>query len=70
MCPVRKSKNICMYNELYGMKITNKAVKCIGIYIDHDKEECYAKNWKYITILRNFLNPGKKENSRYLVNHA
>ena len=37
-----------MYNELYGIKITNKAVKCLGIYIGHDKEECYAKNWMKI----------------------
>ena len=30
-----------MYNELYGIKkITNIAVKCLGIYIGHDKEEC------------------------------
>ena len=37
-----------MYNELYGIKITNEAVKCLGIYIGHDKEECYAKNWMKI----------------------
>ena len=26
-------------------KVTNKAVKCLGMYIGHDKEECYNKNW-------------------------
>ena len=28
---VRKSKKT-MYNELYGLGITNKAVKCLGIH--------------------------------------
>ena len=29
--------------------MTNKAVKCnLGIYIGHDKEECYNKNWMKI----------------------
>ena len=37
-----------MYNEVYGIKITNIAVKCLGIYIGHDKEESYAKNWMKI----------------------
>ena len=55
-----------MYNGLYGIKITNKAVKCLvkclRIYIDHDKENATLKiGWKYITILRNFLNLGKKK---------
>ena len=27
------------YDEILGIKVTNKAVKCLGIYIGHDKEE-------------------------------
>ena len=57
-----------MYNELYGIKITSKAVKCLGIYIGHDKEECYANNW--MKIYHNIENLGKQENQCYLVNHA
>ena len=36
------------YDEILGIKVTNKAVKCLGIYIGHDKEECYNKNWMKI----------------------
>ena len=28
--------------------MTKKAVKCLGIYIGHEKEECYNKNWMKI----------------------
>ena len=34
-----------LYDELYGIKTTNKAVRCLGIFIGHDKVECYNKNW-------------------------
>lgn len=27
-----------MYDEINGVKATNKAVRCLGIYIGHDKE--------------------------------
>lgn len=37
-----------MYDEINGVKATNKAVRCLGIYIGHDKEECYNKNWMKI----------------------
>ena len=36
------------YDEILGIKVTNKAVKCLGFYIGHDKEECYNKNWMKI----------------------
>ena len=36
------------YDEILGIKVTNKAVKCLGIYIGQDKEECYNKNWMKI----------------------
>ncbi len=28
-----------------GIKFTNDAVRALGIYIGHDKEKCYEKNW-------------------------
>lgn len=37
-----------MYDEINGVKATNKAVRCLCIYIGHDKEECYNKNWMKI----------------------
>lgn len=27
------------------VKIANKAARCLGICIGHDKEECYNNNW-------------------------
>ena len=33
------------FNEIDGIKVNNSYVKCLGIYIGHDKEECYNKNW-------------------------
>ncbi len=32
-------------NEFYGIKFTNNAIRCLGIYLGHDKEQCYKKNW-------------------------
>ena len=31
-----------LYDELNGVRVTNGAVKCLGIYIGHDK---LIKNW-------------------------
>ena len=28
-----------------GINFTNKAVRCLGIYMGHDKDECHTKNW-------------------------
>lgn len=33
-----------VYDEINGVKATNKAVKCLVIYIGHDRKECYNKN--------------------------
>ena len=33
-----------LFDELNGIRVTNGAVKCLGIYIGPDKE-CYNKNW-------------------------
>ncbi len=29
-----------------GIKFTNKAIRCLGIYLGHDKNECDTKNWE------------------------
>ena len=34
-----------LYNELYGVKVSKKAIKVLGIYVGHDKCECNANNW-------------------------
>ena len=34
-----------LFDELNGIRVTNRAVKCHGIHIGHDKLECYNKNW-------------------------
>ena len=34
-----------LYNKLYGVKISKKSIKVLGIYVGHDKCECYANNW-------------------------
>ena len=34
-----------LFDELNGIRITNGAIKCLGIYIGHDKLDCYNKNW-------------------------
>ncbi len=32
-------------NSFQGVTFTNAAIRCLGIYVGHDKEECYSKNW-------------------------
>ncbi len=33
-------------NEHYGIKFTNDAVKCLGIYMGHNKADNHQKNWQ------------------------
>ena len=33
------------YDKLYDINITNAPAKCLGIYIGHDANQCYNKNW-------------------------
>ena len=33
------------YKDLYGIKVTNDAARCLGIYLGHNEEQCYIKNW-------------------------
>lgn len=36
------------FDNLKGIKVANQAVKCLGIFVGHDKIECYNKNWMKI----------------------
>ena len=36
------------FESIGGIKVTKKAVKCLGIYIGQDRIECYNKNWMKI----------------------
>ena len=36
------------YRNIEGINVTDKAVKCLGIYLGHDEIECYNKNWMTI----------------------
>lgn len=36
-----------LYDEFFGVEITNKAIGCLEMFIGHDKEECF-NNWMKI----------------------
>ncbi len=44
------------YDNICGIKTSNNAIRCLGIYKGHNKIECYNKNWtdKYNQIQRLF----------------
>ncbi len=47
-------------NIFEGIKFTNKAIRCLGIYFGHDKAECYTGNWlSKIAKLKNSLHVWK-----------
>lgn len=55
------------HSNIDEINVTNDAVRCLGIFIGHDKEQCFDLNWKKITMIwKNFLNHGKKENLLFL----
>ena len=33
------------FNDINGIKVNTSSIKCLGIYMGHDKVECYNKNW-------------------------
>ena len=39
--PVRLKAN---YNEKHGIKVVKKTLRCLGIYIGHDKKDRFNKN--------------------------
>lgn len=51
------------FEKLHGIRVTNKIIKCKGIYVGNDKEECYNENWRRIhNDMENHLNLGNVEN--------
>lgn len=34
------------HNNIGEINVTNGAVRCLGIFIGHDKEQCFDLNWK------------------------
>ena len=46
-----------------GVRITNSCIESLGIYIGHDKTECYEKNWtSKLEKLERILSVWKKRN--------
>ena len=37
-----------VYKEIYGIKVVEKTIKCLGVYIGHDSNDCFDKNWTKI----------------------
>ena len=33
------------FNDIDRIKVNTSYIKCLGVYIGHDKNECYNKNW-------------------------
>ena len=51
------------YKSINNITFTNKAVRCLGIYIGHDTDECYSKNWtEKLTFFEQTLERWKKRN--------
>ena len=51
------------HNKLFGIDVTNHAIKCLGVYIGHDKDDCYNMNWeKSINDMEKLFESWKKEN--------
>ena len=38
-----------MLAEIKGITVSKGAIRCLGIYIGHDKIECYNKNWMKVS---------------------
>ena len=36
------------FEKLHDIKVVKHSIKCLGIYIGHNKEECYVNNWMKI----------------------
>ena len=52
------------YDEMIGIKLTNKALECSWICLGHDKEDWYNKNWmKTYHDTENLFESSKKINS-------
>lgn len=65
---IRKNQCILLGNlkdkskEVSNIIVTNNAVRCLCIFIGHNKEQCYDLHWlKSMKIWKNYLNHGKRE---------
>ena len=53
-CEVSKTECLLLgplkgqFEKLHDIKVVKHAIKCLGIYIGHNKEECYVNNWMKI----------------------
>ena len=58
-------------NEYMGIKFTNKAVGCLGIYMGHDQIGCKRQNWldKIEKKCKLFLKGGKVDIWPYMVRY-
>ena len=62
------------FNDIDGIKVNKSYIKCLGVYIGHDKNECYNKNCMkvYDNMEKLFeslpFSLGKKENLQFLEN--
>lgn len=43
-CVLTGHLKICK-NDIFGIKINRTSIKCLGLYIRHNKDKCYQKNW-------------------------
>ena len=34
------------YNNTFNIKVNTTCLKCLGIYLGHDKDECFKRNWE------------------------
>ena len=57
-----------MYNELCNIKVKTNVVKCLGIFMGHNKIEYYRKSWinKSEELEKNCLKHGRRGSSRCL----
>ena len=62
-------KDAC--DEILWIKVTNKALKYLGIYIGHDKEGCYNKiEMKIYHVMENLFQSLRKRKLNMFEKHA
>ena len=52
-----------VYNEIHGINVVKKTLRCLGIYIGHDNKGCLDKNWNSMyDDVQKLFSHGKNEN--------
>lgn len=36
------------FDNFEGIKVDKKTLRCLGVFVEHDKMKCYDKNWMKI----------------------